>query len=108
MPDTLTQAAPGGWLDSVASRRLFARLELARERARDHGTPWLTSVTTEVGADVDPVAAVAMSRRRTNPGSASNSPTATATRWPGSEPSAGSRLAVGIASTRSTPGGETC
>jgi isochorismate synthase len=67
MPDTLTQAAPGGWLDSVASRRLFARLELARERARDHGTPWLTSVTTEVGADVDPVAAVAMSRRPDEP-----------------------------------------
>jgi salicylate biosynthesis isochorismate synthase len=67
MVDILTQAASGGWLDSVTSRRLLVRLELARERARDHGVSNLVSVTTEVGSEVDPVAAVAMSRRPDEP-----------------------------------------
>ena len=51
-----------GWLGPKAWGRLEQRVQLALRRARKHGSPVMTSVTSGVAEPVDPTAVIARSR----------------------------------------------
>jgi salicylate biosynthesis isochorismate synthase len=67
MPHTAARADGGAWLDARAAGRLERRVQTGLRRVRGGGAPVLVSVTTVLGADVDPSAVVAASRRPDEP-----------------------------------------
>jgi salicylate biosynthesis isochorismate synthase len=64
--DLALSSAPE-WLDAASALRLERRLESALRRARATGAPALVSVTSRVGAGVDPTAVMFASRRPGEP-----------------------------------------
>jgi salicylate biosynthesis isochorismate synthase/menaquinone-specific isochorismate synthase len=63
MSEHAVRLPPPAWIDDAALRRLSDRLATALARARASGKPVLASVTARTLSSLDPVAAVAASRR---------------------------------------------